>query len=69
MKLEQVIPPEYKRHAHHWLILHGRYTCIARKPLCERCVIADLCQWPGKDGDVGYRTGSISSTRRPANFF
>lgn len=48
MKLEQVIPPEYKRHAHHWLILHGRYTCIARKPLCERCVIADLCQWPGK---------------------
>jgi endonuclease-3 len=48
MKLEQVIPPEYKRHAHHWLILHGRYTCIARKPLCERCIIADLCQWPGK---------------------
>jgi len=48
MTLEQVIPPDYKRHAHHWLILHGRYTCIARKPLCERCVIADLCQWPGK---------------------
>jgi len=48
MKLEAVIPPEYKRHAHHWLILHGRYTCIARKPLCERCIVADLCQWPGK---------------------
>ena len=48
MKLEAVIPPEYKRHAHHWLILHGRYTCIARRPLCERCIIADLCQWPGK---------------------
>ena len=48
VKLEQVIPPEYLRHAHHWLILHGRYTCIARKPLCERCVIADLCRWPGK---------------------
>jgi len=48
MKLESVIPPEYKRHAHHWLILHGRYTCIARKPLCERCIIADLCNWPGK---------------------
>ncbi|MFA6265500.1 MAG: endonuclease III [Pseudolabrys sp.] len=48
MKLEQVIPPQFKRHAHHWLILHGRYTCIARKPLCERCIIADLCQWPGK---------------------
>jgi endonuclease-3 len=47
-KLERVIPAHYKRHAHHWLILHGRYTCIARKPLCEKCVIADLCKWPGK---------------------
>ena len=47
-KLEQAIPAHYKRHAHHWLILHGRYTCIARKPLCEKCVIADLCKWPGK---------------------
>ena len=47
-KLEQVIPAEFKRHAHHWLILHGRYTCIARKPLCEKCVIADLCKWPEK---------------------
>ncbi|HET7850461.1 MAG TPA: endonuclease III [Pseudolabrys sp.] len=47
-KLETVIPTEYKRHAHHWLILHGRYTCLARKPLCEKCIIADLCQWPGK---------------------
>ncbi|HET8974089.1 MAG TPA: endonuclease III [Pseudolabrys sp.] len=48
MKLEQVVPAEYKRHAHHWLILHGRYTCVARKPLCEKCIIADLCQWLGK---------------------
>ncbi len=48
MKLEQVVPAEFKRHAHHWLILHGRYTCVARKPLCEKCLIADLCQWPGK---------------------
>ena len=47
-KLEQVVPAHYKRHAHHWLILHGRYTCLARKPLCEKCSIADLCQWPGK---------------------
>ena len=47
-KLEQVIPSQYKRHAHHWLILHGRYTCLARKPLCEKCIIADLCQWPAK---------------------
>jgi endonuclease III len=47
-KLEQVVPDQYKRHAHHWLILHGRYVCLARRPLCERCVIADLCKWTGK---------------------
>jgi endonuclease-3 len=47
-KLEAAVPAHYKRHAHHWLILHGRYTCVARKPLCEKCLIADLCQWPGK---------------------
>jgi endonuclease-3 len=48
MNLEKVIPDHYKLHAHHWLILHGRYTCIARKPLCERCAINDLCRWPEK---------------------
>jgi endonuclease III len=47
-KLEQVVPTQYKSHAHHWLILHGRYTCLARKPRCESCLIADLCQWPEK---------------------
>ncbi len=46
--LERMIPAEFKRQAHHWLILHGRYTCIARKPLCERCIVADLCRWPEK---------------------
>jgi endonuclease III len=48
MKLEAVVPAQYKRHAHHWLILHGRYTCVARKPLCDKCIISDLCRWPGK---------------------
>ncbi len=48
LTLERVVPAEFKRHAHHWLILHGRYTCLARKPLCEKCIIADLCKWPGK---------------------
>jgi endonuclease III len=48
LKLLEVIPPQYMLHAHHWLILHGRYTCVARRPLCETCVIADLCKWPGK---------------------
>lgn len=47
-KLEQVVPARYKRHVHHWLILHGRYTCLARKPRCEVCLIGDLCKWPGK---------------------
>lgn len=46
--LEKVIPAEFMRHAHHWLILHGRYTCLARKPRCEVCLINDLCRWPEK---------------------
>jgi endonuclease III len=48
IKLEEIVPTQYKRHAHHWLILHGRYTCVARRPLCEKCIISDLCLWPGK---------------------
>ena len=47
-KLERVTPAEWKTHAHHWLILHGRYVCKARKPLCEICIVADLCQFKGK---------------------
>ena len=46
--LERVTPDRWKLHAHHWLILHGRYTCKARKPLCEACIVADLCEWPEK---------------------
>ena len=46
--LERVVPDAFKRDAHHWLILHGRYTCKARKPDCPRCAIHDLCQWPEK---------------------
>ncbi|HEV3042272.1 MAG TPA: endonuclease III [Roseiarcus sp.] len=46
--LERVIPKPFLRHAHHWLILHGRYTCKARAPACGRCMIADLCAWEGK---------------------
>ncbi|MCF8466736.1 MAG: endonuclease III [Sneathiella sp.] len=47
-KLEKNIPKEYLRHAHHWLILHGRYVCKARKPECYRCIVADLCAFKGK---------------------
>jgi endonuclease-3 len=46
--LERVVPDEYRLHAHHWLILHGRYVCTARKPACRRCLIHDLCRWPEK---------------------
>ena len=48
----KVIPKQHLFHAHHWLILHGRYTCKARKPECEHCVIADLCKSPEKTRDV-----------------
>jgi endonuclease-3 len=47
-RLEEVVPAKYKTYAHHWLILHGRYVCVARRPLCEKCLIADLCKWAGK---------------------
>jgi endonuclease-3 len=47
-RLMQVIPPEYLHDAHHWLILHGRYTCVARKPRCGSCVIFDLCEYGDK---------------------
>jgi endonuclease III len=46
--LERIVPAAYKLHAHHWLILHGRYICKALKPQCWRCPIADLCRWPQK---------------------
>lgn len=47
-KLLQVVPPEFRKHAHHWLVLHGRYICTARKPKCPQCLIADLCEYPDK---------------------
>ena len=48
LKLEKVTPAEFKRHAHHWLILHGRYVCKARTPACWRCVVRDLCAFKDK---------------------
>jgi len=50
-RLLEVTPERYKRGAHHWLILHGRYTCLARKPGCPECVIRDLCQYEAKTGE------------------
>jgi endonuclease-3 len=48
LKLLKAVPAEYLHDAHHWLILHGRYTCKARKPNCPECIVRDLCSFPGK---------------------
>ena len=47
-RLVRLVPEQYKLDAHHWLILHGRYTCIARKPRCSSCIIHDLCEYKSK---------------------
>ncbi|MGE0031883.1 MAG: endonuclease III [Steroidobacteraceae bacterium] len=49
--LLRVVPEEFRANAHHWLILHGRYVCKARRPLCAHCPIRDLCRYPDKTGD------------------
>lgn len=61
--LVRVVPQEYAHDAHHWLILHGRYTCIARKPKCPECVILDLCEYSAKT-----RPEEASNSRRPKIF-
>jgi endonuclease-3 len=48
LKLLKVVPKEFRQHAHHWLILHGRYTCKARKPACPECIVRDLCTFKSK---------------------
>jgi len=58
-QLMQITPPQYLHGAHHWLILHGRYVCLARKPQCPRCAIADICLYQPK-------TSTIASTKRAA---
>jgi len=50
-RLLRLVPAEYRKDAHHWLILHGRYTCLARKPRCGSCIIEDLCEYRHKTSD------------------
>jgi endonuclease III len=50
-RLEKIVPGEFKRHAHHWLILHGRYICLARKPRCPDCAVKHLCRYKDKTRD------------------
>ncbi|WP_153771645.1 endonuclease III [Labrenzia sp. CE80] len=62
--MERIIPPEFSLHAHHWLILHGRYICKARKPECKRCLIYDLCKSPEKEPydaipEIALRTAAL----------
>jgi endonuclease III len=65
MKLLEAVPEKYLLHAHHWLILHGRYVCLARRPLCEKCIIADLCKWPGKTVNVPANPAAVSPAAEP----
>ena len=51
--LEAIVPAKFKLHAHHWLILHGRYICVARKPRCPDCIVADLCRFQPKTEPAG----------------
>jgi endonuclease III len=63
LKLEKVVPEQYKLHAHHWLILHGRYTCVARKPLCPTCVERDLCRFKEKTREEAPVKAKVAATR------
>ena len=58
-KLLKFVPEEFKRDAHHWLILHGRYTCIARNPKCDNCLIFDYCEWKDKKKYIKHRSWSV----------
>jgi endonuclease-3 len=69
LALEACTPAEYKRYAHHWLILHGRYVCKARKPECPDCVLADLCRYGAKTGpaEVIAARAVVSEPAAPAD--
>jgi endonuclease-3 len=69
LELERRVPDAYRLHAHHWLILHGRYTCVARKPLCPTCVVRSVCHFPDKTREglpqkKPVRTSSAKGAKR-----
>ena len=63
-KLEKIVPQPFRRDAHHWLILHGRYTCKARTPECWRCVVADQCRYKPKTPPPGTKTSGARTESR-----
>ena len=67
--LEKIVPAKFKLHAHHWLILHGRYICMARKPRCEDCAVADICRFPDKarGDDAGPKKARWKPAKRRRN--
>jgi endonuclease-3 len=68
-KLEKIVPQPFRRHAHHWLILHGRYTCKARLPECWRCPVIDLCRYKPKTPPPEERakpSAARNATRAPS---
>ncbi len=64
LALEKTVPDKYALHAHHWLILHGRYTCVARKPLCPTCVVRDLCRFKEKTKELPPQKPKLKAPRR-----
>src|SRR6202012_3240926 len=66
LALEKKVPDKYLLHAHHWLILHGRYTCVARKPLCPTCVGRDLCRYKDKTKELPAEKPKLSSPAKRA---
>jgi endonuclease-3 len=65
--LNEIVPEKFKLHAHHWLILHGRYVCIARKPKCPECIVRDLCRFPDKTkADTSEAPAKLKTKRRRA---
>jgi endonuclease III len=66
-RLEKIVPDHFKLHAHHWLILHGRYTCVARKPLCPTCVERDLCRYKDKTKELPLTKPGVAARRGRAS--
>ncbi len=65
--IEDHVPAEFQRHAHHWLILHGRYVCVARTPKCPDCVIRDLCRYPDKTEPEAPKRGRAAAESEKEN--